>query len=930
MSKDTVSEDFLQDWKTDQQVAKAKEVTCLGLSFPNEDARREHFTKRLAEKLKDPEFRAIDGFPQADDETILRLSDPPYYCACPNPFLEEVIEHHGKPYDPAQPYYRPPFAVDASEGKADQLYQAHAYHTKVPHLAIVPCILHYTDPGDIVVDGFCGSGMTGVAAQWCGCPTEAERHEIEARFKKEDLPAPKWGARRAIINDLSPAASFIAGNMNIPIDAKVFEEASRRLLNKAAEEIGWMYETKIASGQTAQIEYTLWGEMFSCPECGNEVDFVKDAIDPKSKRVNKTFPCSSCSAELNKDRLCRVMESKVDKATGEVIKQIKFRPIVHAYKDGRTLCYKEVDESDLDKLERIAALPIPPEAPTVPFPIKTMYHGSRLAPKGFTSAHHLFLPRALQALCCLWRLASAESNPRLRNMLLFFVEQAIWTTSILNRFQPQGFKQVNKYLPGVYYVPSQTCEVSPWYAIKSRGTRLSKTFDKFKAKLDQCFTNAGSATVLGMPSNCVDYIYTDPPFGENIFYADLNFLVESWHGVTTASAPEAIVDRHKGKALPEYLDLMHRCFAEYFRVLKPGRWMTMVFSNSKNAVWIAIQEALSRAGFIVADVRSLDKELGSYRQVTSTAVKQDLVVTCYKANGGLEDRFGGLEDGTEAGAWDFVRTHLKHVPVVLGKDELMQSIQERTAYALYDRMTAFHVQRQRRVPLSAAEFRAGLEHHFAERDGMYFLPEQVAAYDRKRLQAKEVEQLHLMVTDEASAIRWLRQELRQRPRSIQDLFNDFKKQLTSSWPKHEATPELKTLLNDNFLQYQGSGAVPSQIHAYLSTNYKDHRGQAKDNPALMARASGRWYVPDPKQQADVDQLREKRLLKEFQHLVEDPARKLKTFRLEAVRAGFKDAWQRQDYQTIVRIAEKIPDKILQEDDKLLMYYDQAQTRLGDD
>ena len=75
---------------------------------------------------------------------------------------------------------------------------------------------------------------------------------------------------------------------------------------------------------------------------------------------------------------------------------------------------------------------------------------------------------------------------------------------------------------------------------------------------------------------------------------------------------------------------MRPCFNEYSRVLKPGRWMTVVFSNSTNAVWRAIQEALGIAGFVVADVERLDKQQGSYRQVTSTAVKQDLVISAYK------------------------------------------------------------------------------------------------------------------------------------------------------------------------------------------------------------------------------------------------------------------------------------------------------------
>ena len=146
-------------------------VECLGMTFKNDEKRREYFLKKLREKLKDPEFRKIDGFPIGEDEDILALSDPPYYSACPNPFIEDFIKHYGRPYDPVTDNYRrEPFAADVSEGKNDPIYNAHSYHTKVPHKAIMRYILHYTEPGDVILDGFCGTGMAGVAAQACAAP----------------------------------------------------------------------------------------------------------------------------------------------------------------------------------------------------------------------------------------------------------------------------------------------------------------------------------------------------------------------------------------------------------------------------------------------------------------------------------------------------------------------------------------------------------------------------------------------------------------------------------------------------------------------------------------------------------------------------------------------------------------------------------------
>ena len=131
-------------------------VKCLGMNFENHEARRAHFTEELRKKLQDPEFRKIEGFPIGRDEDILELSDPPYYTACPNPWIADFIAEWEaqKPEQPdGYPYHREPFAADVSEGKNDPIYKAHSYHTKVPYKAIMRYILHYTQPGDIVFDG---------------------------------------------------------------------------------------------------------------------------------------------------------------------------------------------------------------------------------------------------------------------------------------------------------------------------------------------------------------------------------------------------------------------------------------------------------------------------------------------------------------------------------------------------------------------------------------------------------------------------------------------------------------------------------------------------------------------------------------------------------------------------------------------------------
>jgi hypothetical protein len=453
----------------------------------------------------------------------------------------------------------------------------------------------------------------------------------------------------------------------------------------------------------------------------------------------------------------------------------------------------------------------------------------------------------------------------------------------------------------------------------------------------------------------VDYIFTDPPFGENIYYSDLNILIESWYRVFTNTKQEAIVDRVREKELHDYSRLMLACFREYFRVLKPGHWMTVEFHNTQNSVWNSIQTTLQEAGFVVSNVSALDKQMHTFQAVnTTTATKQDLVITAYKPNGGLEDRFAKRGE-TEEGVWDFTRSHLKNLPVVKAKGGQMETITERDPRILYDRMVAFYVGHSTLVPLSSAEFQAGLGEKFPERDGMFFLPEQVNEYDKKRAQMENIGQLTIFVEDERSAINWLRARLKDKPQTLQDITLDFMQQLNASWKKWEARPELKALLDQYFLCYENEGDVPSQIHSYLSTQFKELRNLPKDHPQLKAKAKNRWYVPDPKKNIDVETLRNKRLLEEFWSYLPEgytpPAltankgqslpglavqrpkipkgKKLKEIRTEAVRVGFKHCYQQKDYTTILVVADMIPETVLNEDEQLQMIYDTAVTRTGD-
>jgi 16S rRNA G966 N2-methylase RsmD len=917
-------------------VANEGPVVCFGQEFENEVVRREHFTTLLREKLKDPEFRKIEGFPIGEDEDILALSDPPYYTACPNPFINDFFNHYGKRYDPAtDDYRREPFAADSQFGKtSNAITRAHPYHTKVPPEAVQTFAAHYLEEkGGIMLDCFCGVGMSGVGLNL---------------YRGEELHD-----AATVLCDLSTIASFAAYNYNSRVDELEIEQILKSIAKELEEKTretyltqntGWLTKGKQTeifekknhdkSNGVGVIEYIVLSEELTCPNCGDpNLLWQKKNIDIVSGKIKGSFLCDTCNKEISKAVCSKIWETRPDPCINrEVWRIFRQRPVLIYYKyQGKNYC-KYPDADDIANIEKQWEQSYP-NIPVVEIPngdkTRELISGNNLY------FHQCYHPMVLSVLDELGNIVERYSDNSLFMRIKFALSplySSLTRMSVLhvsNFFKGGGGPFVSN-ISGFLHFPSISFIRNPVSALRLR-TKSVVASEGLRTTTwgRSTITSCQSATNLHqIPNASVDYVFIDPPFGQNLMYSELNYFWECALGVRTNMIPEAIINKTQHKELRDYQLLMIAAFREINRVLKPGRWLTVEFHNSKNAVWIAIQEAIEQSGFIVADVRVLDKKLGSYNQnVSAGAPKSDLIISAYKPNGGLEKRFR-LKAGTEDGVWDFIRTHLKQLPIFVSRDGQAEIIAERQNYLLFDRMVAFHVQHGVTVPFSAAEFYAGLEQRFSLRDGMYFLPEQVAEYDKKRMTVKEILQLNLFVSDEVSAIQWLKQQFLKKPQTFQDIHPQFLKEI-GGWQKHEKAMELSVLLEQNFLCFDGKDKVPEQIHSYLSTNWKEMRNLQKFDPVLIAKAKDRWYVPDPNKAGDLEKLRERSLLKEFEEYKESK-KKLKLFRLEAVRAGFKNCWQERDYATIISVAEKITNNVLEEDPKLLMWYDQAVTRSGGD
>jgi DNA modification methylase/DNA-directed RNA polymerase subunit RPC12/RpoP len=875
-----------------------EKVKCLGKEFISEEERRVYYRNELRRKL--PELRKIEGFPLGEDDDIINLSDPPYYTACPNPWLNDFIVEWERDKENIKDrkndfHVDKPYASDVSEGKSNPIYTAHTYHTKVPHPAIMRYLLYYTQPGDTVLDAFGGTGMTGVAAQICEIPDIETKYKIEHEWKQLFGKLPAWGKRKAICGDLSPYASFISYNYNTPADLDLVENESDAILNDVINNCSWLYETKHSDGGSGLINYTVWSDVFNCTNCGTEIVFWDAAMNFEEKKIDDEFKCQHCKSINAKDSSDRVLITKYDNALKETIRTIKSVPvlIVYTYQNKR---YQKVPDSfDIALVEKIENSDF--KGHWVPAYRMPKGDESRRNDKvGITHIHQFYTKRNLFALAILNR---KIENSMLPNKLKFILTGMVNRSTQMNRVHVNNFFFGGGgwnagHLKGTLYIPSLPIETS---ILEQISDKIS-SFKKAIVLLSKDYTNlqyVGSATNSTIKDNSIDYIFTDPPFGANIMYSELNFLPESWLKVFTNNKKEAIENKTQGKSLLEYQELMTQCFKEYYRVLKPNKWMTVEFSNTSAAVWNGIQTALQRAGFIIANVAAIDKKQGGMRSITTAiAVRQDLAISCYKPTFEFESKFKNAKG--EVVVWDFIEEHLHHLPVHLVRADSTASIIERSSKILFDRLITFYLMRGFPVPIDARDFQEGLKQRFVERDGMYFATEQAAEYDEKKSKVPTFVQLSLIVTNESDAIEWLKDKLRKQPQKYQDLMPEFRI-ATQSLRKGDTLPELQVILNESFIQ----------------------------------ESNGIWRAPNPNESKDREALRTKALLKEFNGyklaISQPKAKKLKEVRVEALRAGFKNCWEQKDFKSIVTLGDMIPQNILLEDEQLLMYYDIAKDRV---
>ena len=653
--------------------------------------------RRQLEKIKN-----IEGFPKAGDNEILNLSEPPSYTTCPNPFIKDFIEKYGNPYNSKKDNYRrDPFVKDIREGKHHPIYLAHTYHTKVPHLAVQKFIEYYTNPGDIIFDGFSGTGMVGIAATLSN--------------------------RAAILSEISPFATFIAYNFLDSLHPDSFMNAFEEILCDVREECDWMYNTNHTSkaintrtkkyardiktsDNIGRINYIVWNDVYECPFCNNEICFGETPNEKKPGELYHEFNCPYCESIVNERKAEKVKFNKYDDILDEVVEAVKDKPILISYSVGKSNFWKKPDEYDFELIEITESKKIPYWVPNVRMP-KGRSTTQSLKSHNITHVHQYFTKRNLYIISKFLDLCKKKNFK-----IWFFISSLLQKASKLMALNKDYIGRVTK---GTLYVSSTRQEINIFYFINKNITSFKQALETLNFRKKFIISTQSTTNLSNIPANSIDYIFTDPPFGGNIMYSELNFIWEAFLKVFTNNEHEAIENKAQGKNLQDYTNLMEKCFVEMFRILKPNRWITTEFHNSKAAVWNIIQTAIKKAGFVISQVSILDKKVGSFKQITTVnSVKNDLIINAYKPkNKSSPQTLKNADTGSDI---QFLREHLKNLPI--------QPNISRTDKMLFSKMLAHYVENGFEITANSTSFNKILVENFTELDGYWFLREQIEDY----------------------------------------------------------------------------------------------------------------------------------------------------------------------------------------------------------
>lgn len=496
--------------------------------------------------------------------------------------------------------------------RSGAFYNTFPYPTKISPEAIAVYIACSTNPGDLVLDAFAGSGSTGVAALLCEHPTERMR-----KITKDLNVTPVWGARNAVLYEIGTYASFAIKTILSRLSSREFTIAVDSFLKKAQDLVGGLYEAIDLAGDTGTIRYVIWSEVLECPSCHSEISYFEHGTSRDPVRFKDEIVCPYCKKVHHVEEMPFTTEEHYDRL---LHKQVSRKKRVPAWIYGTTNGYnwdRQATEADAAYIAQIESTC---DVDDVPQEIqwgelhRAGYH------YGITHLHHFYTARNYIVMSKLWKLAETypeKISDALKLLLLSYnASHCTLMTRVVAKKNAKDFILTSAQ-SGVLYISKLPVEKNILLGLKRKVKPFAETYAKLQNCTGQITIHNGSSTKMKENNDSIDFVFTDPPFGDFIPYAEVNQINELWLPKVTNRKDEVIISASQGKDVFTYQELLTQVFSEINRVLKPNHYASIVFHAAKAKVWDVFSEAITGARLQIVHTNILDKTQASFKQVVS-------------------------------------------------------------------------------------------------------------------------------------------------------------------------------------------------------------------------------------------------------------------------------------------------------------------------
>lgn len=372
--------------------------------------------------------------------------------------------------------------------------------------------------------------------------------------------------------DINPMSQFIALNTVSNVNLEDYANTANSILSTVSQKLNHLYETTCPyCGNNGYIETAIWENDILIRikgKCINDGSFVKDAENLDRNMYN----------EIHKIKLEADKDGTISYPKDKVLKYVK--------RSGK----ESIDE--------------------------------------------LFTSRALIILSYLRDEILKVKNNEIKSLLLFTFTSMLANVSNMLPGDIEKATYKSGWVISKFWTPKVHTERNIFHCFKLRVKAIIKGKKELLGVSQDLLTyeNQDSSKLGFLEDNSIDYIFTDPPYGESIAYLALSQFWNSWLNNNVDYENEIIVDSYRNKDYVDYAERMLNTFKELYRVLKPGHYLSFTFHNRNLNVWKSVIDAYKNAGFILQEIILQEQAVSSGTQGINkmNTLTGDFVYTLWK------------------------------------------------------------------------------------------------------------------------------------------------------------------------------------------------------------------------------------------------------------------------------------------------------------